>query len=130
MKIAFLKSSLVTLGFVSVASFASYQSSVDEDGCWDGLNSYGGNCIKMSNARWDKYTAKKLIVTYTNTCNHRIYLTYDIPSLTGTSKGSQGIGPGAVKNNYSFNATGKYRFEAVGSIKPSKDWVCNGKAGL
>lgn len=82
----------------------------------------------MSNARWSEHSEGKLIVTYTNICNERIYFTYRIPSETSSDAGgADGLRGGQSKNKYSYNATGQYGYSAVGSIKESKDWVCNSK---
>lgn len=116
------------LGFlICTTAIADHSSSVDSDGCWDAKNRSGGSCISTS-SRWSKYTDDKLIVTYTNECSHRIYITKCNERNNGSwDCGSGGISPGNSTNWNTGDASGAYEWVTVGSDRGSKDWVCAGK---
>ena len=108
----------------SLASFAnSYQVNADEDSCWNPPKW----CLESS-SRWSKYDKGKLIVTYHNVCQHRMYLRMCNTRVDGSEDcGASGISAGKKKNWSTYKSDGKYTYKWVGSIKGSKDWVCAGK---
>lgn len=112
----------------SPLTFADYNSSVDEDGCWDARTSAGTPCLVMTNARWSKNSDGKLLVDYKNQCANRVYFTYAIETKTGEGKGATGLKGYGKKTEYNYNATGNYGYDGlVGSVKGSQDWVCRSK---
>lgn len=95
----------------------------DEDGCWDAPS----HCITAS-ARWSKHNEGKLISEFTNTCRHRLYIRFCNEKNNGSEDcGSSGLKPGKTKKWGTNKATGEYSWRHIGSVTPSKDWVCSGK---
>lgn len=92
-------------------------------GCWDGLHDFehgSGRCLKEISSKWSGSGNTKLTVMYQNTCNHRIYAKLcNQYKKGGYDCGSDGIKAGSTKSWYTYNATGRYSFMAVGSDKPS-----------
>lgn len=110
-------------------SYAGYSETVDEDGCWDGLNSSGKKCIVVHSATWGN--DDKLIVKYRNRCAYRIYVTYSNQRKDGSwDSGATGLRPGSISTWTTYNSTGKYKYNNVGSVKPGSDWVCASRYGL
>lgn len=113
-------------GLIVTAAQASYSSSVDSDGCWDGRNVSGGKCV-YGTSRWndDAY-----IATMTNRCSHRVYVRFCNERSGDRSPdcGASGIRAGSDHTwRTGSNATGRTAWNVVGSETPSKDWVCAGK---
>lgn len=122
-----VKAVMIAGGLIlSAPAIASYSSSVDDDGCWDGRNNTGGNCLSNS-SRWN---GDAFISTMTNNCSHRIYARFCNQREGGRSPdcGATGIG-GYSDHNWrtGLYASGRYRARSIGSAVPSKDWVCAGK---
>jgi len=118
---------LLALAFaLSIAGSAepAQAQSADSDGCYS-----AGQCVQMS-GDWngDAFTSR-----YTNNCAQRLYIRYcncrDPQNSDYDDCGADGLSPGRTKNwtTYGGNANGYYEAEWVGSLIPSKDWVCAGK---
>lgn len=108
-------------------AFADYSNSLDKKGCWDGLIN-GYSCVN-SEAEWSKHSKGKIISKYTNKCNHRLYVKTCNERNSGTwDCGASGIQPGSTKSWSTSNASGRYEYSAIGSTKPSADWVCADRA--
>lgn len=117
-----MKHFLILLVLVTPVAGA-YTVNADSDTCW----SPPDYCIQ-SNASWSKHTDDKLIVRYTNTCQHRIYVKFCNTRMGGGEDcGASGIAGGSSHNWYTYNATGRQSYKAVGVLKSSKDWVCSSK---
>ncbi len=110
---------------VSSSANASYKSSVDADGCWDAKTPRSTKCIQQTDHSWNK---GKIIVTYRNTCANRIYAKTCHDQKDGTKDcGAFGIRANSDYKYYTYNATGDINYNAVGSTKPSYDWVCKSR---
>ena len=120
------KSLLATFLLTSVSlSYADYYSSIDEDSCWDGRTSTGGDCIVVHETKW---SGDQFIAKYKNICDHRIYIRYCNTRNNGSEDcGASGIGAGRVSSWATYNATGEYHYNWIGVERGSMDWVCAGK---
>ena len=117
---------LLTLAFLSPTALASYSSSVDSRGCWDGRTSNGGPCMVVQNTEWTGSNNDRLKVTYYNQCAERIYASFCNERSDGSEDcGASGIRGYKTKTWSTYNANGQYSYEWVGSVKSSADWVCN-----
>lgn len=116
---------VVCLSLISNTAVADYRNSVDEKGCWDAkYNGHASCAYQISGELKDG----KAIVKYGNKCNHRIYSTYcNEQSSGGWDCGSDGIRAGGTKRWDTYGATGRTHIKSVGSVNPSKDWVCAGE---
>ena len=101
----------------------SYSVNADDDTCWEPPNW----CLS-ANASWDQYTEDKINVRYENVCQHRVYIRMCNQRMNGTEDcGATGLSPGRTTTWYTYNASGSYRYNMVGVLTSSKDWVCAGK---
>ncbi|MAS10887.1 hypothetical protein [Salinisphaera sp.] len=117
-----MKHLMISLALVAPVASA-YTVNADSDTCW----SPPDYCIQAS-ASWSAHDSDKLIVRYTNTCQHRIYLKYCHTRMRGGEDcGASGISGGSTKSSYTYNASGQYGYRMIGVLKPSKDWVCSSK---
>lgn len=120
--------SSIAVLLITQTAFADYYSSVDNDTCWDGKNSHGGACMVVHDTEWSQYSQDKFIVTYRNTCDHRIYARFCNNRNGGSPEcGASGISAGNTKKWATNNASGRYSYKWVGVTQGSKDWVCSGK---
>lgn len=116
---------LMILALLSPTALASYSSSVDSRGCWDGLTSNGGDCLVVQNTSWGGSDGNRFKVTYYNQCNERIYASFCNEKTNGPDDcGASGIRGYSTKSWTTYNASGRYSYEWVGSVKSSADWVC------
>jgi len=90
----------------------------DSDGCWSGRYS-GGSCLQYHTYQKDNKTYIKL----RNVCDERLYVKWCV----GSSCGADSLYEGQTKTKYEYITNARVRTMAVGSNKPSKDWVCAGK---
>lgn len=101
------------VGSISFLTFAE-----DEDGCWSGRHSTGP-CLEYSTYVKNSKTYFKL----RNVCDQRLYMTWS----AGSKGGADSLRGGKTKKKYEY-ITGAYTSaKAIGSNRPSKDWVCAGK---
>lgn len=125
-----LKKTMVALAAFSCVSLANadYYSSVDEDSCWDGRTSGGGDCVVVDDASWSQYTDGQFKVRYKNICDHRVYVRYCNGRENGSEDcGATGIGAGRTSSWSTYNASGEYSYNWIGVERGSMDWVCSGK---
>lgn len=103
------------------------------NGCWDGRHDFingGDQCMQVVSSKWSGSDNTKMTVKYQNTCSYRIYAKMCNQRSNGTYDcGASGIKPGATKNWYTYSASGRYTYIAVGSDKPSQDWNCSSEWG-
>jgi hypothetical protein len=105
---------------------ADYYSSVDDDGCWDGFSSSGGDCITVDDASW--LNSGKFKTRYRNSCSHRVYMRFCNVRENGSEDcGATGVSAGSTTSWSTSNATGEYYYRWVGSERGGMDWVCSGK---
>lgn len=109
----------------SSSASASYQSSVDGDGCWDAKTPRSTKCMQQINHSWHD---DKITVTYRNVCDQRIYakVCHDKNDATKDC-GAFGIRPNSDYKYHTYNATGDVSYNAVGSTNSSFDWVCKSR---
>lgn len=124
-----MKKAIVLIGcttaMIASAAQASYNSSNDSDGCWDALNSNNGKCVRGT-TQWND---EAFIATLSNNCSHRVYVRM-CNERYGKSPdcGATGIRGGSSTNwRTGRDATGRSAWRTIGSVTPSKDWVCAGK---
>lgn len=116
---------LAALLVASSSASASYKSSVDKDGCWDAKTPRNTKCLQQTDHSWDR---NKITVTYSNTCDQRIYAKVCHDKNDGNRDcGAFGIRPNSNYKYYTYNATGDVSYNAVGSTNPSFDWVCKSR---
>ncbi len=117
------------LGALTIASLVvlTTQASAmdaDEDGCY----ATPSGCVEMTGS-WSRnnetFTSK-----YENKCGGRVVVNH-CNYRTGQSLdcGQNGIRPGRSTTWKSYDATGEYQAEWVGSLNSSNDWVCVNKSG-
>lgn len=90
----------------------------DSDGCWSGRHS-GGSCLEYRT--YEK--ANKTYFKLTNVCTDRLYMRW----CADKSCGADSLRAGQTKKKYEYVTSARTMAKAVGSNKPSKDWVCTGK---
>lgn len=101
----------VALTLVFTSAFAS-------EGCYQAPS----NCVSVSNPRWssDNFSAR-----YTNNCSERIYIRFCHEQKNGNwACGADGLPPGRSSGWDAYNATGRYKYNYVGSKHSSEDWSC------
>ncbi|WP_341501267.1 hypothetical protein [Gallaecimonas sp. GXIMD4217] len=123
MKVTPLLVTTTALLLSAATTAATYTVSPDEDSCWDPPNW----CVEAQ-ANWSEHTQGKLVVTYTNVCQHRVYLRKCNARKDGTEDcGAGGLSGGRSTKWSTTNASGEYNYNFVGVLNGSKDWVCTGK---
>jgi len=85
------------------------------DGCWSGYRA-GVACLQYSSYEKNEKTYIKL----TNVCHKRLYMGW----CAGKQCGADGLRGGQEKTKYEFIIGEPVTASAVGSTKPSQDWVC------
>ena len=110
------KFAAIALGVAAISSGPALAA--DEDGCWSGKHS-GGSCLTYTSFIDDNRT----IMDLTNQCRERLYVRWCV----GSRCGSDGILPGATERKYEFVTNSAPRVYAVGSNKPSFDFVCRSR---
>lgn len=117
--------------WLAVAAFTLTSSAVfvsdagaqqaDKDGCFVPRR----NCVAMT-GEWKR---NRFVSRYTNNCQGRIYLKFcNYRKGKRPDSGASGVARGRTKAwSTSSGATGRYAAVWVGSMVPSKDWVCAGK---
>ena len=123
-----MKHVVLPIAIALMTTSLAHADSPDTKGCWDGRDSYGNQCLVKAGHKWSD---KKITVTYKNRCGDRIYAKVCQGKTDGTKDcGAFAIKPHTNYKYYTYNATGKITFNAVGSKKPSNDWVCSSKYNL
>jgi len=121
--------SLALMVFFSFSAMADYSSSVDKNGCWDGMVPFTqgtGSCLYKVSTSWPDKT--KFRVKWGNRCGHRMYIKFcNERTDKSWDCGASGIGPNKTHSWSTYNATGRHTVTAVGSVKGSSDWTCAGK---
>ena len=111
------------LAGATLPAFGAHDNTVDDRGCWDGRDSYGGPCMIVSDTYWRDTT---FYAKYTNKCNNRIYARFCNGRKDGGDDcGADGIRPGGTKTWYTYESNGRYNYDWIGSDNGSKDWVCS-----
>lgn len=115
----------VALGLGSPNAWAGGPQSADKDSCYVTV----GDCVSVRE-KWMSDGEFRLQIT--NNCGGRIYYKYcfEKKNRNYPSCGASGLRRGesswpAVTSTY--NGTGRWRIEWVGSLRQSSDWVCAGK---
>ncbi|MXO89233.1 hypothetical protein [Pontixanthobacter aquaemixtae] len=109
----------------SSSASATYSSSLDSDGCWDGKLSANVPCLQIKSHSW---SGDKISVVYENKCPQRIFARACHSQEQGDN-GKADCGFFAVRGSgtavyYTYHATGDVEYRAVGSTKRSNDWTC------
>ena len=117
----------LTFTAVSTTAFADYRSSVDDQGCWDGLDSYGNDCVVKNDSWWND---GKLTLELKNRCSHRVYVQACLGKKDSNwdDCGAFHIGAGRTYRYYTYRANGDANWNWIGSTKSSQDWVCRDRA--
>ena len=103
---------------IFLGSLSFFTFSEDEDGCWSGRHSTGP-CLEYSTYVKKNKTYFKL----RNVCDQRLYMRWS----AGSKAGVDSLRGGQTKKKYEY-ITGAYNSaKAIGSNRPSKDWVCASK---
>lgn len=111
----------------SSAASAGYRSTVDDDGCWDGLTPTNGDCLVREEA---VRKGDRLKVSFRNTCSERVYAQICLQrNGMNDDCGANSVKPGVVWSYYTSQSTGRYKINFIGSADFSNDWVCRGKVG-
>ncbi|MGB7374380.1 hypothetical protein [Pontixanthobacter sp.] len=106
----------------SSSASASYRPSVDKDGCWDAKTPRNTKCLQQTDHKWND---GKITVTYSNSCDQRIYTKVCHDRNSGSRDcGAFGIRGNSSYKYYTYDATGDVSYNAVGSTQSSYDWVC------
>ena len=92
----------------------------DKDGCWSGKYS-GGSCLTYTSFVDGKN--RRTVMDLTNQCSERLYVRWCV----GSRCGADGIRPGDTERKYEFVTNSNPRVWAVGSNKPSYDYVCRSR---
>ena len=101
---------------VGTGSYPAF--SADQDGCWTGRHS-SGPCLEYSTYEKDG----KTYFEFSNVCEDRLYISWK----AGKSGGADSLRGGKTKTTYEYVTGGRVSVKAIGSNKPSNDWVCAGK---
>jgi len=110
----------------SNASFAQINET-DEDGCWSGLDYRGNSCLVVIDKEWKKDRDRFKIILK-NRCTADLYRRSCLERHGKKPSCEAGhLKAGKTTVHYTWKATGAIHAQAVGSIIPSKDWVCSGK---
>lgn len=109
----------------SSSASASYQSSVDNDGCWDAKTSDRTKCLQLGTHFWRENT---IYVTYQNKCGERIFVKACHDRKSGdTTCRVFGIFANSDFIYRTTNASGNVHYNAVGSTNSARDRTCEGR---
>ena len=97
--------------------------SVDQHGCFTPPQ----DCI-ASASQWSTYAKDRLIVTYTNQCDQRLYLKKCNVRKNGTEDcGAAGLNAGQTTKWSTSEAMDRYHFKVVGALDKRYDRICADK---
>jgi hypothetical protein len=117
------------LGAVTIASLMALSTNAnatdaDEDGCY----ATPSGCVDMTGS-WNS-SGSQFTSRYENNCGGRIIMNH-CNYRTGKSPdcGQNGVRSGRAITWSTYDATGKYEAEWIGSLQAGNDWVCVNKSG-
>ncbi|HBM87514.1 MAG: hypothetical protein P1U69_14845 [Parvibaculaceae bacterium] len=117
------------LGAVTIASLMALSTQAgatdaDEDGCY----ATPSGCVDMTgnwSSNGDRFTSR-----YENNCGGRIVINHcNYRSGKSPDCGQNGLRAGRSTSWSTYEATGKYEAEWIGSLQAGNDWVCVNKSG-
>ena len=95
--------------------------------------SSGEGCISVRD-RWNEESDTEFLTTFANGCDKRIYLRYchEIEHEDGTDWTcyDHALSPGERQTQHTFFATGRWKWEAIGSSDTTSDSICRRKFQL
>lgn len=120
---------IILAGLLGASSAsASHQSSPNENGCWDGRKASSAGCLAIRSHKWED---GRIIVTYENQCNKRIFTKVCHTTKSGSRLCSSfGIKGNSTRRYYGESATGTVDYTNTGSIDEVNDWQCALRANL
>lgn len=106
--------------FCVMAIFSTQVMAADDKGCWSGRHS-SGSCLEYNT--YEKNN--KTYIELSNVCSERIYMRW----CAGNKCGVDGLRASQTKKKYEYITNARVQAWAIGSNKPSSDWVCKDRIG-